>query len=288
LTVNKLSSIEEIETHRCFDGVFGVYAHKSEVCDATMRFSVYQPPQAIEGKRPVLYYLAGLTCTEQTFMIKGGALRLAAKHGLILVAPDTSPRDTGLPGEDDDWDFGTGAGFYVDANQAPWSKHYRMYSYVTEELPGLVSLHFSGDSQRQSIFGHSMGGHGALVCALRNPNKYHSVSAFAPVCAPIQCPWGQKAFSHYLGEDKSTWAAYDASELVQQQQTLSPILIDIGLDDSFLHEQLNPGRLEKACQKSGQKLILRKHKGYDHSYFFISTFMEDHITHHAQRLTALS
>lgn len=249
-----------------------------------MRFSVYQPPQVAFHPAPVLYFLSGLTCTEENFMAKAGAQRLAAELGLILVAPDTSPRNTGIPGEDDDWDFGTGAGFYVDATQAPWNQHYRMYSYVVEELPALIEKHFPARSDRQGIFGHSMGGHGALVCALRNPERFQSVSAFAPICAPMQCPWGQKAFTHYLGENREEWRVYDASELVLTATFASPILIDQGTADKFLTPQLKPNLFEQACIRAGQPLILRMQEGYDHSYYFIATFIENHLRHHANVL----
>ena len=253
-----------------------------------MRFSAYVPPQAEEGPVPVLYYLAGLTCTEETFQIKAGAQRIAAEHGLMLISPDTSPRDAGIAGEDEDYDFGTGAGFYLDATQEPYSKRYRMYTYVTGELPELVRDTFPGkaDTDRQGIFGHSMGGHGALVLALRNPQDYLSVSAFAPAAAPMQSPWGEKAFSNYLGEDRKLWRAYDASELVREQPFADgrEILIDQGTEDQFLEEQLYPHVFEEACQKAGQRLTLRRQEGYDHSYYFISTFMEDHIRYHARTL----
>jgi S-formylglutathione hydrolase len=261
-------------------------AHDSRECATEMRFSVYEPPQAKVGKVPVLYYLAGLTCTDETFMIKAGAQRVAAELGLMLVAPDTSPRQPRLPGDDASWDFGLGAGFYVDATQAPWSAHYRMYSYVTRELPGLVAAHFPGDPQRQGIFGHSMGGHGALVCALRNPAHYRSLSAFAPIAAPMQCPWGQKAFRGYLGNDESQWLDYDASALIAQRPFHSPILVDQGTADRFLAEQLNPEVFADACRRSGQPFELRMHAGYDHGYYFIQTFMADHLQWHAGQLAA--
>jgi S-formylglutathione hydrolase len=275
----------ELKTrHRCFGGTLTYYAHASQACATTMRFGVYLPPQADSAPCPVLYYLAGLTCTEETFFIKAGAQRWAAHYGLIVVAPDTSPRATGIADENANWDFGAGAGFYVDAVQAPWSRHWRMYSYVTEELPALIAGHFPVDSARQGIFGHSMGGHGALVCGLRNPQRYRSVSAFAPIAAPMRCPWGHKAFSGYLGADRAAWANYDASELVMQAQLPTAILVDQGLDDKFLDEQLQPQHFEDACQRAGQALVLRRHRGYDHSYYFISSFIEDHMTHHARRL----
>ena len=217
-------------------------------------------------------------------MVKAGAQQFAGKHGVMLVVPDTSPRNTGIPGEDADWDFGTGAGFYVDATEAPWNTHYRMYSYVTDELPSLIAEHFPIQPDRQGIFGHSMGGHGALICALKNPDRYRSVSAFAPIAAPMRCPWGQKAFTNYLGENKDTWRAYDASELVFTNRFNDTILIDQGMADSFLENQLMPEVFEQACAQVGQPLTLRRHANYDHSYYFIATFMEDHIQHHARCL----
>ncbi len=281
--------LELVSEHRCFDGIQRFYKHESSAIGLPMRFSVYIPPAAeadAKARVPVLFYLAGLTCTEETFMIKAGAQRLAAKHGLMLVTPDTSPRGAGVPTEDDGWDFGTGAGFYLDATQAPWSKHYRMESYVTDELYGIVTGQLPGDAARTGIFGHSMGGHGALVLAQRHRNKFRSVSAFAPICAPTQCPWGHKAFSGYLGDDKSTWAQYDASELMKQSNNPFPdgILIDQGLADNFLAEQLYPEAFEQACKQAGQQLTLRRHEGYDHGYYFISTFIENHLDFHAERL----
>jgi S-formylglutathione hydrolase len=253
-----------------------------------MRFSVYQPPQAKTGKVPVLFYLAGLTCTEETFMIKGGAQRYAAEHGVMLVSPDTSPRNTGYPGENDSWDFGTGAGFYVDATREPWAKSFKMYSYVVHELREIITSQFPALPDRIGIFGHSMGGHGALVLALKNPDIYKSVSAFAPVTAPSQCPWGQKAFSNYLGNNVADWHQYDASELMRGRRQPFPqgILIDQGLEDQFLDMQLLPHQFEAACIAADQPLTLRRHAGYDHNYYFISTFMEDHIAFHHRILTA--
>jgi len=250
-----------------------------------MKFAVYQPPQAKLEPVPILYFLSGLTCTEENFMVKAGAQRLAAEYGLMLVVPDTSPRNTGIPGEDDDWDFGSGAGFYVDATEEPWKAHYRMYSYVVDELPALIVKHFPGLPERQGIFGHSMGGHGALICALKNPKRYLSVSALAPIAAPMRCPWGQKAFTKYLGSDKESWRAYDASELVLTAEYNRPILIDQGIADPFLaQQQLLPEVFEQACTEAGQPLILRSHPGYDHSYYFIATFVGDHIRHHVAAL----
>lgn len=277
-------TLQTLSEHRCFDGVQGYYSHGSREIGLPMRFSVYQPPQARDRPVPVLFYLAGLTCTEETFAIKAGAQRIAAKYGLMLVAPDTSPRGARIAGEDDAWDFGTGAGFYVDATRAPWSPHYRMYSYVARELPEVIAAHFPADGERLGLFGHSMGGHGALVIALRNPERFRSLSAFAPICAPSRCPWGQKAFSGYLGEDRDAWRDYDASELVRHDRFNGPILIDQGLADQFLAEQLYPEVFETACHGAGQALTLRRHAGYDHGYFFISTFIEDHLRHHAAQL----
>jgi S-formylglutathione hydrolase len=265
----------------CFGGTVGYYSHFSATCNGEMKFSVYSPPQTEAA--PVLYFLSGLTCTEENFMIKAGAQQFAAKYGVMLVAPDTSPRNTGTIGEDDDWDVGTGAGFYVDATAMPWRSHYKMYSYITHELPQLIAENFAV-SDRQGIFGHSMGGHGALVCALRNPDQYRSVSAFAPIVAPIQCPWGQKAFTHYLGQDSETWREYDATELIQSHSFSSSILIDQGLSDTFLRKQLMPELFQAACDRVDQPLTLRMQSGYDHSYYFISTFIEDHIRHHADIL----
>ena len=277
-----LSKLETYSEHANFGGRTGFYGHRSEACGGGMRFAVYTPPQAADGPVPVLYYLAGLTCTEETFVIKAGAQRHAAEHGLMLVAPDTSPRDANVPGEEDDYDFGTGAGFYVDATEEPWSTHYNMYSYVTRELPSVIEQNFPASDAR-GIFGHSMGGHGALVCALKNPDRFRSVSAFAPVSAPTRVPWGEKAFSGYLGEDREAWKAYDAGELVRESPFPDGrnILVDQGLSDQFLEEQLLPEALEEACAASGQPLTLNRRGGYDHSYYFVSTFIEDHIRHHA-------
>ena len=270
--------------YRCFDGTVAYYTHHSQSCQTEMRFAVYVPPQAQSQPVPVLYYLSGLTCTEENFTVKAGAQRYAAQHGIMLVAPDTSPRNTGIEGEDQDWDLGSGAGFYVDATAQPWQKHYRLYSYVVEELPQLIAANFSV-TEKQSIFGHSMGGHGALVCALRNPEKYRSVSAFAPIAAPSRCPWGQKALTAYLGSDKESWPQYDATALVQEASFGRSILIDQGTADTFYEQQqLLPEVFEEACQKVGQPIALRFQKGYDHSYFFIASFMEDHIRHHAEFL----
>jgi S-formylglutathione hydrolase len=275
-----------LKQHACFNGTLSFYSHLSTSCGGPMNFSVYVPHLTNTASLPVLYFLSGLTCTEENFMMKAGAQRYAAEQGLMLVVPDTSPRNTGIPGEEQDWDLGSGAGFYVDATEEPWSDHYQMYSYVVHELPDLVATYFNGDPGRQGLCGHSMGGHGALVCGLRNRDRYRSISAFAPIAAPSQCPWGQKVFHHYLGEDRSLWSAYDATELVL---TLSddrrPILIDQGMADSFLTEQLRPELLVNACHQVNRPLIYREQPQYDHSYYFISTFIEDHIRFHASHLT---
>jgi len=273
-----------LSEHGCFGGTQHFLEHDSRECATGMRFAAYVPPQAKHGRVPVLYYLAGLTCTEETFVVKAGAQRVAAELGLMLVAPDTSPRQPRLPGDDASWDFGLGAGFYVDATQAPWSAHYRLYSYVTRELPELIAEQFPADATRQGIFGHSMGGHGALVCALRNPAQYRSLSAFAPIAAPMRCPWGRKAFTGYLGSDESQWLDYDASVLVAQRPFHAPILVDQGTADKFLAEQLNPEIFADACRRSGQPFDLRMHAGYDHGYYFIQSFIEEHLRWHARQL----
>ncbi|AMG44062.1 S-formylglutathione hydrolase [Achromobacter xylosoxidans] len=280
------AALELISQHRCFGGSQRYYRHESAEIGLPMRFSVFVPPQAEQGKVPVLFYLAGLTCTEETFMIKAGAQRLAAELGVMLVAPDTSPRGANVPGEDESWDLGTGAGFYLDATTGPWRAHYRMDSYVTRELHALVTSALPGDADRVGIFGHSMGGHGALVLALRNPGKYRSVSAFAPIAAPSLCPWGKKAFGAYLGDNPDDWAAYDASALMRglRQPFPAGILVDQGTADQFLAEQLYPEVFEAACATAGQPLELRRQDGYDHGYYFISTFIEDHIRFHVERL----
>ena len=276
-----MSSIELVSEHGCFGGVQRFYKHSSRETRGTMKFSVYLPPQSQTGKVPVLYYLAGLTCTEETFPIKSHAQQAAAQLGLMLVAPDTSPREPRLPGDADSWDFGQGAGFYLDATQAPWSTNYRMYSYVTRELPEIVAQSLPADVAATGIFGHSMGGHGALTVALKNPTVYKSVSAFAPVAAPMQCPWGKKAFSNYLGTNEAAWRDYDATELVARKPYPGLILIDQGTSDQFLKEQLLPEKFKAAAEKAGQKLELRMQPGYDHGYYFMQTFMADHLRHHA-------
>jgi S-formylglutathione hydrolase len=277
---------ELLNEHACFGGLQRFYQHQSTATGLPMRFSIYLPPGAQGQQLPVLFYLAGLTCTEETFMTKAGAQRVAAREGLVLVAPDTSPRGAQLPGEADSWDFGLGAGFYLDATEQPWARHYRMYSYILE-LRELVLAHFPVDPQRTGIFGHSMGGHGALVLALRNPTLFKSVSAFAPIAAPIRSPWGKKAFSGYLGADQSAWQAWDATELMAsmgQPPFPDGILVDQGLSDKFLAEQLYPDAFEQACRACQQPLELRRHPGYDHGYYFISSFIEDHLRFHRQRL----
>lgn len=280
--------LELLSSHACHGGEQRFYRHESQTVGLPMRFSVYLPPQALQpdAKVPALFYLAGLTCTEETFPIKAGAQRFAAQHGVALVAPDTSPRGAGVPNESAAWDFGVGAGFYVDATQEPWARHYRMYSYVRDELRETVFKELPVDGSRLGIFGHSMGGHGALMMALRNPDIYRSVSAFAPIAAPTRAPWGEKAFSGYLGENRETWKEYDASELVRRasRQFAEGILVDQGLADQFLAEQLYPDVFEAACREAGQPLTLRRHAGYDHGYYFISTFIQDHIAHHAKVL----
>jgi S-formylglutathione hydrolase len=279
-------NIETRSEQRCFDGTMGFYTHRSTETGTDMRFAVFVPPQAAARRLPALYYLAGLTCTEETFMIKADAQRHAAEHGLILVACDTSPRGAGIEGEDGDWDFGTGAGFYLDATREPWSRNYRMGSYVNEELPPLIEAHFPVVPGLRGIFGHSMGGHGALVSAFRHPGKWKSVSAFAPIANPVAVPWGEKAFSNYLGSDRSAWAAWDASLLMRERAFPGQILVDQGSSDQFLEGQLHPDALERAAAASGQDLVLRRQNGYDHSYWFIQTFIADHIAHHAKKLTA--
>ena len=282
--------LELISEHACFGGTQRFYRHDSREIGLPMRFSVFIPDRAADAqtRMPALFYLAGLTCNEETFMIKAGAQRAAAQAGLILIAPDTSPRGAGVDGEADSWDFGVGAGFYLDATREPWSRHYRMYSYI-HELRELVVRELPVDGARIGIFGHSMGGHGALTMALKRPDVFRSVSAFAPIAAPSKCPWGQKAFGGYLGDDTAAWAQYDASLLMAGLKTPFPagILIDQGLGDKFLAEQLYPEVFEEACRTAAQPLELRRHARYDHGYYFISTFMEDHIRFHARNLATV-
>ncbi|MDI1267547.1 MAG: S-formylglutathione hydrolase [Polaromonas sp.] len=283
---------ELLSEHACFGGVQRFYRHASSTIGLPMKFSVFLPPQsaidAAGGSVPALVYLAGLTCNEETFMVKAGAQRLAASLGLALIAPDTSPRGANLPGEAESWDFGVGAGFYLDATQTPWSQHYRMESYITGELLPLLTGTLPLNASRIGIFGHSMGGHGALTLALRHPGLFKSVSAFAPICAPSQCPWGHKAFTGYLGTATATWSAHDATALMAALHTApypGGILIDQGLADKFLAQQLHPQLFEAACAQAGQALQLRRHAGYDHGYYFIATFMADHLDHHARQLS---
>lgn len=277
--------MEQVSLNRCFGGTQAVYSHQSSETKTPMRFSVFTPDHEAGQKLPVLWYLSGLTCTEENFTVKAGAQRYAAEHGIIVIAPDTSPRGANIEGEDDSYDFGSGAGFYVDASQSPWDLHYRMYSYITRELPALVFNELDADAGRQGITGHSMGGHGALTIALKNPEVYQSVSAFSPICSPTQCPWGHKALGGYLGQDQQSWLEYDTVELIQSGKKITgTILVDQGKADDFLDEQLKPELLQRACAENGQDLNLRIHNGYDHSYYFIATFMGDHIAHHASVL----
>lgn len=281
------SDLELVKRHRSHGGSVEFYRHGSSVCDAPMRFSVYRPPQADRDSVPVLYWLSGLTCTEENFMAKAGAQRYAAEHGILLVAPDTSPRDLGLPCETASYDFGAGASFYVNATESPWSKHYRMYDYVVGELPALIAAHFPVRVDRSGIAGHSMGGHGALVCALRNPQHYCSVSAFAPIVAPSQCPWGRKAFAGYLGANEAAWREYDAHELIKQAEHRLPMLIDQGTEDEFLQAgQLLPEKLVEAARMADYPLTFHRREGYDHSYYFVASFIGEHLAHHAAALCA--
>lgn len=272
---------------RCFGGLQGFYEHESESCAGPMRFAVYLPPNAsAEHKVPAVYFLAGLTCTEETFVIKAGAQRVASELGLAIVTCDTSPRSKRYPGDDASWDFGQGAGFYLDATRAPWSESYRMERYVTRELRELVEAHFPLQSERRAIMGHSMGGHGALVLALRHRDLYQSVSALAPIVAPSEVPWGQKAFAGYLGDDRAAWLEHDACALVAKRAIASKILVDVGTADKFLARELQPERFVSACKSAGQSLELTMRDGYDHSYYFVQTFAEAHLRHHASQLAA--
>ncbi len=277
-------SMEARSRQACFGGTMGFYTHPSRATGTPMRFGVYTPPQAAQAPCPALYYLAGLTCTEETFAQKAGALRLAAEHGLVLVMPDTSPRGLDLPGEAESWDFGLAAGFYLDAAQAPWAGHYRMAQHVTQELPALVEAEFPVRADRRGVFGHSMGGHGALVTALRDPARWHSVSAFAPISNPVAVPWGQKAFTGYLGADRAAWDEWDATALLRRRAYPGPILVDQGDADQFLQVQLDPAAFQQAAAAVGQALTVRMQPGYDHSYWFVQTFMADHMAHHAREL----
>ena len=278
-------SLEIVSCNKSFGGWHTRYRHRSAVLDCDMRFAVYLPPQAEQGgKLPVLYWLSGLTCTDENFMQKAGAQRLAAELGLILVAPDTSPRGAGVPDDPQGaWDFGLGAGFYVNASQQPWARHYRMYDYVVRELPALVEANFPV-SDKRGISGHSMGGHGALICALKNPGRYQSVSAFAPIANPSSCAWGEKAFAGYLGEDRAAWQEWDACALLARAGEKLPILVDQGESDEFLELQLKPEVLRAAAAAAGHPLTLRVQPGYDHSYYFIASFIDEHLRYHAEAL----
>ncbi|TNC91611.1 MAG: S-formylglutathione hydrolase [Thalassolituus sp.] len=276
--------MKKVSEYLCFNGRQLQYSHTSAVLNCEMRFGIFLPPQAEKTKVPVLYWLSGLTCTDENFTQKAGAQRIAAELGIALVMPDTSPRGEDVPDDENGaYDFGLGAGFYLNATQAPWSKHYRMYDYIVSELPELIEAEFSVNGMR-SISGHSMGGHGAITIGLKNPEKYRSISAFSPISNPVNCPWGQKALGLYLGEDQEAWAAYDSSELLRRATEQLPLLVDQGLADNFLTEQLRPETLDDAATESGYRMTLRRQPGYDHSYFFISTFIEDHLRFHAQHL----
>ncbi len=283
-----MNSLELLSEHACHGGVQRLYQHASSSIGLPMRFSAFLPKEALAGNRvPALIYLAGLTCNEETFMTKAGAQRHAAELGIALIAPDTSPRGAGIAGESEAWDFGLAASFYLNATQEPWSKHYRMETYLKEELVSTIGEHLPINTERIGLFGHSMGGHGALTLALRHPGLFKSLSAFAPICAPTQCPWGQKAFTGYLGGDQKEWLQHDATALMGAQKNapyLDGILIDQGLADKFIEVQLHPHLFEAACHAVGQPLTLRRHAGYDHGYYFISTFINDHLDHHARIL----
>ncbi len=282
-------TIETLSETSCFGGTIGFYRHSSAVNNCEMQFSVFVPPQAALGKVPVLTFLSGLTCTEENFMVKSGAQRVAAELGIMLVSPDTSPRGEGVPDDPDgDYDFGLGAGFYVNSTASPWSQHYQMYEYVTTELQAAIFENFPGDVTRHGLTGHSMGGHGALTIGLRNPDMFKSLSAFAPICTTLDSPWGTKALGYYLGDDRSTWSDYDACEVARNAvtaNTYEKILVDQGATDPFLQEQLKPELLQAACDHSGLPLELRIHDGYDHGYYFISTFIEEHLRLHADQLS---
>jgi len=280
-------TLEIVSSNKSFGGWHKRYRHRSSSLGCDMVFAVYLPPQAEQGEKlPVLYWLSGLTCTDENFMQKAGAQRLAAELGLVIVAPDTSPRGDGVPDDPDGaWDFGLGAGFYLNATEEPWAQHYRMYDYVVDELPALIEANFPV-SDRRGISGHSMGGHGALVCALKNPGRYRSLSAFAPISNPMACPWGEKAFSRYLGADRSRWRAWDACTLLAEAKERLPLLVDQGDRDDFMHGQLKPDALQAAADAAGHPLRLRIQPGYDHSYYSIASFIDDHLRHHAEALKA--
>ncbi len=283
-------TIETVSETSCFGGRIGFYQHRSDANDCDMRFSVFVPPQAEQGPVPVLTFLSGLTCTEENFMVKSGAQRVASELGLMLVSPDTSPRGDTVPDDPDgDYDFGLAAGFYLNATQAPWSAHYHMYDYITRELPAAVFGQFPGDASRHALCGHSMGGHGALVIGLRNPGMFRSLSVFAPICTTLHSPWGSKALSHYLGDDKNAWREFDACEVVrdvEDPEAYPTILVDQGADDPYLEEQLKPELLQAACRERGVPIDLRIHAGYDHGYYFIGTFIEEHLRRHYKILAS--
>lgn len=277
--------MEQVSSYKCFGGQQLRFRHDSAVLGCEMHFSIYLPPQADQRSVPVLYWLSGLTCTDENFVTKAGAQRYAAEYGIAIVAPDTSPRGEGVPDDPEGgWDFGLGAGFYVNATQEPWQQHYRMYDYVVEELPALVQSRFPLDEGKVGIFGHSMGGHGAITIALNNPQRFQSVSAFAPICSPIQCPWGQKALGNYLGEDQAAWRAYDSTVLLGEADEHLPLLVDQGEADGFLQEQLKPELLQQAADEAGYPVQINLHPGYDHSYFFIASFIGEHLRFHAKYL----
>ena len=279
--------MDKLTSNKIFGGLQQQFRHQSESLNCTMEFSIFLPPQADTKKVPVLYWLSGLTCTDQNFVTKAGAQQFAAEHGIAIVCPDTSPRGEDVPDDSEGaWDFGKGAGFYVNATQKPWSTHYKMYDYVTMELPKLINSKFNVDAKRCSISGHSMGGHGALVIALNNPENYQSVSAFSPIASPMNCPWGEKALGHYLGVNKEAWSTYDSCELIKSATEQLPVLVDQGSADNFLEEQLKTPLLEQACQKANYPINIRYQNGYDHSYYFIASFIGEHIAFHAKHLNA--
>lgn len=280
--------LKKLNSSLCYGGSVDFYSHVSRSTKTDMRFSVFVPPQAKEREVPVLYWLSGLTCTEENFMAKSGGQRWGAEHGIMIVCPDTSPRNTGIPGENKDWDFGTGAGFYLNATKAPWSAHFKMEDYVIKELSDIIDSQFPVLPGKRGVSGHSMGGHGALTLSLRYPDHFKSVSAFSPICAPSACPWGQKAFQNYLGEEVSAWAEYDASQLVKHARKRVPFLVDQGTADKFLKDQLMPERLVEACKLADYPVELHMREGYDHSYYFVASFLEDHFKHHAKELNRLN
>lgn len=276
--------MKRIEHRKCFGGWQDVYQHESKTLNCTLNFGIFLPELSESKKLPVLYWLSGLTCNEQNFITKAGAQRYASEHGIILVIPDTSPRGEGVP-NDDAYDLGIGAGFYLNATQSPWDKNFKMYDYIVKELPELIEANFPA-SDKKSIFGHSMGGHGALTIALKNPGSYKSVSAFSPIVAPTQVPWGEKAFKAYLGDNRETWKSYDTVELIKSATERLPLLVDQGLNDEFLETQLKPDLLKKVCEDKNHPLTLNLREGYDHSYYFIASFVGEHIAHHAKALEA--